>query len=208
MSKENEELTDLLTVLYSIQEDIGAKPKTTHEDKRAKAQNVAKMGTTKKSEKKGIKFLELKSSILDRLKSVHGLLKENKRLEGEGYGMDNAKAIATNSSEIREQIRQAQEEWRDLEAIYNREARKKKSKFTADELKIQAELVKRLASEIEKVKAAQMKGFARKADPTVSHNMRTMGFESCKSSQSPIAPDPRRRSNGRVFSLLLTPAFA
>jgi len=67
--REDEEITDLLTKLYTIQEDIGAKPKTSDDEKREKAENVAKMGTNKKAEKKGSKFLVLKSTIVDRLKS-------------------------------------------------------------------------------------------------------------------------------------------
>ena len=160
-TREDEELTDLLTKLYTIQEDIGAKPKSTEEEKRAKAENAAKMGTNKKAEKKGSKFLELKSAIVDRLKSTHQLLKDTKELENAGYGGDNAKEVIKKQAEIREQIRQATDEWRELEAIYKKEARKKKSKFTPEELEIQSELVKRLYVEIEKIKEAQMKGYAR-----------------------------------------------
>lgn len=180
--KEDEELTNLLTKLYTIQEDIGAKPKTSEDEKRAKAQNVATMGKGKKAEKKGSKFLELKSAILDRLKSIHQLLKETKELEGAGYGGDNAKDIIKNQAEVREQIRQATEEWRELEGIYKKEARKKKSKFSPEELEVQSELVKRLYSEIEKVKDAQMKGYARSRAPdaAVSLNTKAMAFDSCK----------------------------
>jgi hypothetical protein len=43
-SREDQELTELLAKLYGIQEDIGAKPKTTEEEKKEKATNVAVMG--------------------------------------------------------------------------------------------------------------------------------------------------------------------
>jgi syntaxin of plants SYP7 len=173
VTREDEELTELLTKLYTIQEDIGAKPKTTDEEKRSKAENAAKMGTTKKSEKKGSKFLELKSTIVDRLKAIHQLLKGTKELEGAGYGGDNAKEIIKMQAEIREQIRQATDEWRELEAIYKKEARKKKSKFTPEELEVQSELVKRLYAEIEKVKDAQMKGYARSKTPDAAAVLNT-----------------------------------
>ena len=161
-TKEDEELTELLTKLYTIQEDIGAKPKTTDEQKKAKAENVAKMGIGKKGEKTGSKFLELKSKILDRLKESHKLLRDSKDLESSGYGGDNAKEIIKMQAEIRENTRQATEEWRQLEKIYKKEARKKKSKFTPEELEVQSELVNRLYSEIEKVKALQTQGYAKK----------------------------------------------
>lgn len=172
-TREDEEITDLLTKLYTIQEDIGAKPKTSDDEKRAKAENTAKMGSTKKSEKKGSKFLVLRSTILDRLKAVHQLLKDMKQLEGAGYGGDNAKDIIKMQAETRENIRQATDEWRELEAIYKKEARKKKSKFSKEELEVQSELVKRLYAEIEKVKAAQMKGYARNRTPDAAAALNT-----------------------------------
>jgi len=172
-TREDEEVTDLLTKLYTIQEDIGAKPKTSDDEKRAKAENTAKMGSTMKAEKKGTKFLELKSRIVDRLKTIHQLLKDTKQLEGAGYGGDNAKDIIKMQAETRENVRQATDEWRELEAIYKKEARKKKSKFTAEELEVQSELVKRLYAEIEKVKDAQMKGYARSRTPDAAAALNT-----------------------------------
>jgi SYP7 family syntaxin len=148
VGKQDAELTDLLTKLYGIQEDIGAKPKSTDEEKRDKAANVAVMGQGKKAEKKGSMFLVLKSSIVDRLKAIHKLL-------------NNAKEIIKLQAEIREQIRQGSDEWTEMEAIYKKEARKKKSKFTTEELEVQSELIRRLYVEIEKVKEAQMRGYAK-----------------------------------------------
>eukprot|EP00536_Pseudo-nitzschia_multiseries_P003325 jgi/Psemu1/236560/estExt_Genewise1.C_510003 len=171
--REDEEITGLLTTLYTIQEDIGAKPKTTEDEKIAKARNTAKMGSNKKSEKKGSKFLELRSAIVDRLKTIHQLLKDTKEKEGAGYGGDNAKEVIKMQSETREQIRQATDEWRELEGIYKKEARKKKSKFTPEELEIQSTLVNRLYAEIEKVKDAQMKGYARSRTPDAAAALNT-----------------------------------
>jgi SYP7 family syntaxin len=161
VGKQDAELTDLLTKLYGIQEDIGAKPKSTDEEKRDKAANVAVMGQGKKAEKKGSMFLVLKSSIVDRLKAIYKLLKETKEKEAAGYGGDNAKEIIKLQAEIREQIRQGSDEWTEMEAIYKKEARKKKSKFTTEELEVQSELIRRLYVEIEKVKEAQMRGYAK-----------------------------------------------
>ena len=119
------------------------------------------MGQGKKAEKKGSKFLELKSTIVDRLKSIHQLLKETKEKEAAGYGGDNAKEIIKLQAEIREQIRQGSDEWSEMEAIYKKEARKKKSKFTVEELEVQSELIRRLYVELEKAKEAQMRGYAK-----------------------------------------------
>lgn len=161
-TRQDDELTELLTKLYTIQEDIGAKPKTSEEEKKSKAENIAVMGTSsKKAAAKGGKFLELKTTIIDRLKTIAHLLKETKEKEKAGFGGDNAKDIIKAQAEIREHIRQAQDEWKLMDEIYKKEARKKKSKFTIEELEVQAELVKRLYVEIEKVKDTQARGYAR-----------------------------------------------
>jgi len=182
MGREGEELTELLTKLYTIQEDIGAKPKTSEDEKRNKAANIATMGKGRKAEKKGSKFLELKSTILDRLKDIHRMLKGTKELEGAGYGGDNAKDIIKMQAEIREQIRQSTDEWRELEAIYKKEAGKRKSRFSPEELEVQSELVRRLYAEIEKVKDAQMKGYAKSRAPDASAalNTKAMAFDPCE----------------------------
>lgn len=181
-SKQDEELTDLLTKLYTIQEDIGAKPKTSDEEKKEKAQMVAVMGKGKKTEKKGSRFLEIKSTVVERMKKIHNLLKETKEKEKAGFGGDNAKEIIKMQAEIREQIRQASDEWNEMDAIYKKEARKKKSKFTPEELEVQSELVRRLHAEIEKVKEAQMRGYAkdRNSGAGVSLNTKSLYSDSGK----------------------------
>jgi hypothetical protein len=172
-SRQDDELTELLAKLYGIQEDIGAKPPSTEEERKAKAQHVAIMGKGKKAAAKGSRFLELKTTILNRLKNIASLLKEAKNKEAAGYGGDNAKEIIKMQAEIREQIRQAQDEWSEMDAIYKKEARKKKSKFTPEELEVQAELVRRLSAEIEKVKEAQMRGYAKNRDAGTAVSLNT-----------------------------------
>jgi len=199
-TREDEEVTDLLTKLYTIQEDIGAKPKTSNDDKRFKAENAAKMGSTKKAEKKGSMFLELKSTIVDRLKTIHQLLKDTKQLEGAGYGGDNAKDIIKMQAETRENVRQATDEWRELEAIYKKEARKKKSKFSTEELEIQSELVKRLHAEIEKVKAAQMKGYARSRTPDAAAVLNTKAYSYDPSASGSKKPSWGGKGGGAALS--------
>jgi SYP7 family syntaxin len=164
-SRQDDELTELLTKLYTIQEDIGAKPASTEEEKKNKAENIATMGKAgTKAAQKGSRFLELKSTIVDRLKSIHRLLKDTKEKETAGYGGDNAKEIIKMQAEVRENLRQATEEWKEMDAIYKKEARKKKSKFTVEELEVQQELVRRLHAEIEKIKEAQMRGYSKTRD--------------------------------------------
>jgi len=164
-SKANDELTELLTKLYTMQEDVGSKPKTSDEEKKAKAENVATMGTGRKAQAKGSRFLELRTTIIERIKDIHSKLQEAKELENAGYGGDNPTQLIKLQSEVREEIRQAQDEWKELDQIYKKEARKKRSKFTPEELETQAQLVQQLYVQIEKIREAQMAGFARAGGP-------------------------------------------
>jgi len=158
-SKQDEELTTLLTKLYSIQEQVGAKEKTSADEKKARAEQAGQsvtMGKGRKGKKTGSRFLELKSSIIDRLKSVHALMEEQAKVTSH-----NPKAAIAAQAEIRELVRQASDEWDELSALYKKEARKKKSKFSQEELEVQQALVLQLQQEIEKVKDAQLQGYAR-----------------------------------------------
>ena len=165
-TKTDQELTDLLTRLYTLQEETGAKPKTSADEKAEKAKNVASMGRGKKANKTGSRFLELKSSIVDKLKTVHGLLQEQADREAGKIrvaGGNNPKEIIAKQAAIREHIRQMQEEWREMDALYKNEARKKRSKFTQAELEAQQTLVLSLQVEIEKVREIQQRGYVRAA---------------------------------------------
>jgi len=145
-----------------MQEDVGAKPKTDADEKKRKAENVAQMGKGRAAKKTGSRFLELKSSIVDRLKTIHQMLEEDaNRGKSSVAGGNNPKEIIAAQAELREQIRQAQDEWKELDGLYKNEARKRKSKFTKEELEVQETLVLRLQQEIDKVKELQMKGYAR-----------------------------------------------
>jgi uncharacterized coiled-coil DUF342 family protein len=168
-SKADKDLTQLLTVLYTIQEDVGAVPKTTKEDKASKAENIAaasSMGTGKKTAAKGSRFLVLKSSIIEKLREVHAMLAEQAEREAGRVSVaagNNPKDIITKQAAVREHIRQLQEEWRELDGLYKNEARKKRSKFTQVELETQHTLVLNLQSEIEKVREIQQRGYVRGA---------------------------------------------
>jgi len=115
---------------------------------------------------RGSRFLELKSSIVDKLKLVHGLLQEQADREAGKIrvaGGNNPKEIIAKQAAVREHIRQMQEEWAEMDALYKNEARKKRSKFTQAELEAQQVLLLSLQSEIEKVREIQQRGYVRAA---------------------------------------------
>ncbi len=166
-NKDDRELLELLTKLYTIQEDIGAKPKTTIEEKRSKAENAAMLGKGRAAKKAGTRFVELKGMIVDRLKKIHTLMEEESERNRNNLnysvvaGGNNPKDAIQRQATIREEIRQAGDEWTELDGLYKNEARKRKSKFTQEQLDIQQTLVQRLYAEIEKVKEMQSMGYAR-----------------------------------------------
>lgn len=166
-TKDDKELTELLTKLYTIQEDVGARPKTSDAEKRNKASGTASMGKGKAAKKTGTRFIELKSTIVDRLRTVHGLLEEeskyNKGLMGVTTGM-NPKDVIARQAQMREEIRQCGEEWKEMNTLYKTEARKRNSKFTQEELEVQQTLVQRLGAEIDKAKMMQTQGYTRKSE--------------------------------------------
>lgn len=170
MVSHDEELTILLTKLYAIQEQVGAVEKSSDEDKKNRAASAGQiqMGKGRKGKKTGSRFLELKSSIIDRLKSVATLQEEF----SSSVSLDPKVKIATQA-EIRELVRQAQDEWSELNEMYKKEARKKKSKFTPEEMETQQSLVMELQAQIEKVKDVQMAGYSRggKVDEGVTLNL-------------------------------------
>ena len=135
--KQDEELSLLLTKLYEIQEQVGAVEKTSDEEKKNRANQAGQvtMGKGKKGKKTGSRFLELKSNIVDHLKSAHTLLEE----QANSKSLNPKESIAAQA-ELRELIRQAGDEWGELNDMYKKEARKKKSKFTQEELEVQQAL--------------------------------------------------------------------
>jgi hypothetical protein len=172
-NKQDEELQLLLTKLYTIQEQVGAVEKTSDEDKKNRAATAGQvqMGKGRKGKKTGSRFLELKSNIVDRLKSVHALQEE----QSASKSLDPKVGIQAQA-EIRELVRQAQDEWNEMNELYKKEARKKKSKFTPEELEVQQALVMQLNAEIEKVKDVQMAGYSRggMVDEGVKLNLGTL----------------------------------
>lgn len=163
-TKQDEELTLLLTKLYTIQEQVGAKDPSSSSDKRSRAeqagqqlqQQSAMMGRTRKSKRVGSRFLELKSSIVEHLRTVHTLIEAQNNSKNL-----NPKEVIAAQAEIREVIRQASDEWAEINELYKNEARKKKSKFTPEELEVQQALVMQLKAEIDKVKEGQLAAHAR-----------------------------------------------
>ena len=62
---------------------------------------------------------------------------------------------------VRQNIRQLSEDWRELDNIYRVEAKKKRSKFSKDELNNQQHIVIQMNEEINKIKELQRSGYVK-----------------------------------------------
>lgn len=78
-------------------------------------------------------FMFLQSIIVDRLQATRNLM--DKR--SDATQVKTSKSTIAADAEIRENIRLAENEWRELCKLYEAESKKKKSKFTNEELDTQ-----------------------------------------------------------------------
>jgi hypothetical protein len=76
-------------------------------------------------------------------------------------GTANPKEIVTQQNSMRENVRQLTEEWRELETIYKNEAKKRKSKFSQEEMDLRLNVVLQLQQEIAAVKDMQRAKYVR-----------------------------------------------
>lgn len=170
------ELEVLMTKLYSIQEEVGGKEK---EKGGTKTKASAGRGD------KGARFNEVKGEIVDLLKKIHDMIKDAKEKDSSlvgavtyGYG---AKEKVAAQQTIRETIRQLGDHWKVLDGLFRSEAKKKRSKFTKDELSGQQTLVLKLQQEIEKVKELQRTAFSKVAPlSSTTANMAIPAFDTAQ----------------------------
>jgi len=99
------------------------------------------------------RFMELKGGMMTRLAAVKTGMEEVR--DAEAAGNNNPKEVVQKQQAIREHLRNLNEEWRELESIYQSEARKKRSKYTAEEMQTRLQVVQHLQQEIQSVKDLQ-----------------------------------------------------
>jgi hypothetical protein len=102
---------------------------------------------------------EIKASMVERLSTIKDLLSSS--LETDRSGVSDPKAVIMTQSSIRENIRQLTEEWREMDNVYRVEAKKKRSKFSKEELANQQHIVVQMNDEINKIKELQRAGYVK-----------------------------------------------
>ncbi|KAG1684512.1 hypothetical protein DVH05_011026 [Phytophthora capsici] len=129
----NRELDGLLDKLSRINTEMGG------ED-----------GKSKKKDKKGDHFHELKTKIGERLHNLKMTLQDNE-VAATKRGKHPREAIR-RQQEIREEIRLVGVDIKDLTTSYDLEMKKKKSKFQPEELAMRKEIVTQYGAEFERIK--------------------------------------------------------
>lgn len=112
----------LLSSLFLVDSKKDVKGKTTSNEKGGVAPTKTKSH-----------FIFLESIIVDRLQATRNLM--DKR--SDATQVKTSKSNIAADAEIRENIRLAENEWEELSKLYEAEAKKKKSKFTNEELDTQ-----------------------------------------------------------------------
>ena len=100
-------------------------------------------------------FQDVKQQLKRRIENMHQLLDEVHTLKEEGQG----KELITAQSKARSALIEIQEQFKVLEGIYNSEAKKKRSKYTKDEMEIRYSELGVLRRNIENIKEAQRSGY-------------------------------------------------
>lgn len=135
------EINGLLSKLTKIQSEVGGG--------KVKTQRVGEDG-------KVDAFLELRDTMIQRLENIKDLLEKAK---GEDRFGPNAKTAIGTQSEIRKMIAALSEELTQLESMYQTEAKKRKSKWSSEELALRQNIVKQFHSEIQTIKDMQRAGY-------------------------------------------------
>jgi hypothetical protein len=139
------ELSSLLNKLNRIQKDIGGGKK----DKSFAAEHGGRLD----------RFIEVYNRMNDRLETVKNALDEVRKLEK--IPGSNPRDLITNQSIVRTELVTLGDEWKELDTLYRLESKKKRSRFTPDELQVRGQMVVQLQQMIQNLKDLQRQGFVK-----------------------------------------------
>lgn len=113
-------------------------------------------------------FLELQESIMDRIRKIQQVIEEIRDFGGKE---SKSRDTVVNQQELRRLISLCSEEWQEMNNLYQNEARKRKSKFTQDELKERLRILTMLQRDIEEIKDNQRAGYVADYKPRILVSM-------------------------------------
>lgn len=105
------------------------------------------------------KFLTLKQRILAHVDSAKTLLDTVQGLER--TSSTNPKDLITEQSKLRQEMNVLMDEWKALETLYRAEAKKKRSKFSPEELAERSAALQEIFDQIQMIKDLQRSGYVK-----------------------------------------------
>lgn len=112
--------------------------------------------------KVGSQFKELQTSVIDRLRNIHILSEEEQKNKSRSFMAsrgDNSKNAAIRHSKLRIDLERAFDELEEMNKLYLLETKKKRSRYSAEELADQKRLLEKLSVQLKKVKDTQKGNF-------------------------------------------------
>eukprot|EP01033_Poteriospumella_lacustris_P012152 gene12152-8695_t len=104
-------------------------------------------------------FIDLSERMKERLETIKAAVDEIKKLEKVPGA--NPTELITNQSKVRTELNLISEEWKELDTIHRLEKRKKRSRYTQEELDGRAMVVYTLQMSIQAIKDSQRSGFVK-----------------------------------------------
>lgn len=121
---------------------------------------MTKTGTTQL--KVGSQFRELQTSVIDRLRNIHAILEEEQQHKSGSISVtagNNPKSAAIRHSKLRMDLERAFDEFEEMNQLYLLEMKKKRSRYSTEELGDQKRMLDRLSWQLKKVKDTQKERF-------------------------------------------------
>lgn len=137
------ELTELITKLTKLQEKNGG----------------AKKNSTVTEDGRFDRFMELRNQMEQRVLDLRESLSTVQNLEKSPGS--NPKELIAAQSKVRTELSALNEDWKDLDIIYRHEARKKRSKFSPEVLKLRQQMLVQLQMDIQTMRDIQRSGYVK-----------------------------------------------
>ena len=140
------ELISLLNRLNKVQTQVGGpKSKNSH--------HTSALGDDGKIDR----FIDLKNQMADRLNDIRETMENVQRLEQMQGSAGNPKELISAQSKIRTELTTLNANWGELDSVHRAEAKKKRSKFTPEEMSNRQQILTALQMEIQNIKEMQVK---------------------------------------------------
>mmetsp|Transcript_21815 Transcript_21815/g.40865 ORF Transcript_21815/g.40865 Transcript_21815/m.40865 type:complete len:309 (-) Transcript_21815:3986-4912(-) len=136
------EIDDLLHRLHAIEKEMP-------QDEKGKGKAKGATGRTDR-------FLEIKSDFLEGMSSVKDSLREVK----ESKGITRTRDQIARTQHVRAKLKELSKQFAEMEVLYTKEMKKRKSKVGAEELAIRAQFLQQFKRDLEMLKKLSSKSFS------------------------------------------------